>query len=200
MRSLVAVIALLCVATTAHSQPNNPELGIQSSNVIAAAVGASLTALLGSFGYVLRELILGARERRANRVVFELLHALLDRIKSQAGSDWLAPWGLYYRRQLSSELARLGREKRDLIGGDTCFDLIRLAAALRTFSFERDNPDSSIYSVDELTQEACVTLKRIVPRAIRSESKRKKELEQIEAIRKLMFTGVGAFTPAGKSG
>ena len=197
MRTLVGTAALLTVLTP----PIHAADGGDSwrSDVVAAVIGAALTAILAAAGYVIKALVVETRKYRANQEVFHLLYAVLDRILKEAGSDWLTRWGLYYRQELARELARLGRDKRDLIGGDTFLDLVRLSGALRAFSFDRSNEDSTVYSVDELIHDTCVALQRIVPRAVRSPRRRKKELARIEKTRQLMITGVGAFVPVSEA-
>jgi hypothetical protein len=190
-------IGVMAIAFCARAQAGEPATVLVSPQVAAAVLGAIITAGLGAIGYASREVLFKTRLRRANRQVFDFLYAMLAPLRDDASADWFQQWGLYYRNQLSSEIIRLARDKRELLSGGVFFDLIRLSAALRSFSFDRSHPDSGTYSIDELIADTCGTLKRIVPFTTRAEFERNRELNKLEETQRLMKLGLspGGFKP-----
>ena len=104
------------------------------TEIITAAAGAALGAL-GTLVLNLREqAVRSRRRRRAHEEIRRVLRGFLEELKERGKADCWSQHGLFYRHLLSGELRRLARASRSAIDGHVFVGLIRVAAALRSFT------------------------------------------------------------------
>ncbi len=161
------------------------------STALGAVIGAIVTALLGAFGFLVKRRIDAWDNKRASQKVYELLWHMFSELDELGGGDFNSPPGIWYRSELARILMTLTEQHHRVLGGTAVYRLARLAGGLSTFSIDPNDPDSSIYSIDEAIKDSGTVLMALLPKAFPDEKSRAIEEERLLQQRRLMTLGVG---------